>query len=754
MGITEEDKKIDATKGATAICANAQLLVHALSASKSAKGVGDLKVSLQGGKPEDTGADGLYLFDDVDPGKATLLLETPPGWFHAEIGRVRCEYKLKAPLEAGIKRIVTVPLLPLRAKLFVDAERNGTLTSKELTKWEWGAGKRGAVVCVNSDEPNLLEHDHITDKESLEDIAPLDIHCPFMLPHPEEKAFELFLELGHSKNRYRLRIFSGRTPGAQEIVGPSIGEPINLLDPEYRELWKGRTLELGMEATCFDGQCRGLPVGPIPIVLQRVDRGSKPLVIHVAMVRVAPWIMTHHLMPARRVYAASMDGTKKWNNLAPVSALKGIMGLAEVELNTELGGHNDRWAQDCMEFGFSCRPRVGPVPCVMEAPRGVAGLHKEVLQLRNTGFGHFAFKKGKESDANRLGNLEVTPPCEVDGQVYPFGRIYYGSSKTKKKELLKQAQVMLMSQKVQKPFVLDTNFLDLGHVDEILSFVPCPKGPPKAWKAVMPEPWWALTLLEIANKIHPEASVFGGKRFVDQADIPHKLPGTIEAFWDDSMTLGLITVKGEPLAEEGEKGLFAARQELKKQIGLTNDRIIKLPVAFCVGRSGGTGFLTGNTVNMLVIGNRCIMAKPFGPVMPCRLLKKWVALDSKDENSMESLLRGCRSPDPFPCDLLKQAIEKLSDEGERDIFEVLIEEQLRAEGLEPHFIDTWDAYHSSGGGIHCATNCLRDPGDDVKWWEFVPEKTGKEGAKKTTGRKSQPTKKSGEKKSRTGDKRK
>jgi hypothetical protein len=64
--------------------------------------------------------------------------------------------------------------------------------------------------------------------------------------------------------------------------------------------------------------------------------------------------------------------------------------------------------------------------------------------------------------------------------------------------------------------------------------------------------------------------------------------------------------------------------------------------------------------------------------------------------------------------LLIQAPRGPREDG-KDCFETAIREALATCDARVVFIDSWGAYHSSGGEIHCGTNTfrrLRDP----KWW--------------------------------------
>ena len=58
---------------------------------------------------------------------------------------------------------------------------------------------------------------------------------------------------------------------------------------------------------------------------------------------------------------------------------------------------------------------------------------------------------------------------------YPLGRIYYGQGIPL--ELMDaKFKVFLNKKIVQEPFEIDTSWLNVGHVDEVISFVPSPGG--------------------------------------------------------------------------------------------------------------------------------------------------------------------------------------------------------------------------------------------------------------------------------------
>jgi len=108
------------------------------------------------------------------------------------------------------------------------------------------------------------------------------------------------------------------------------------------------------------------------------------------------------------------------------------------------------------------------------------------------------------------------------------------------------------------------------------------------------------------------------------------------------------------------------RDQLMMQMNLENDDFVMVPALFQWGRA-----VIPNAVNSVVVNRHLLVPAPYGP-----------QLDG------------------------------------RDFFEEAIRQALSACDVRVVFIDTWNAYHSAGGEIHCGTNTfrrLRDPA----WWTHV-----------------------------------
>jgi len=345
-----------------------------------------------------------------------------------------------------------------------------------------------------------------------------------------------------------------------------------------------------------------------------------------------------------------------------------------------------------MEIGWSASPtNQFPVVCRSSQDRDSASPHNlslYPLTLAAADKGYLAQGNWTAGwgtyDSN--GNLEATPPCTLPpgrgGKRYPFGRIYYGagpgggpggSFDPKRVDFLNE-------QKVQEPFAIDTDWLSVGHVDEVVSVLP--GGGSQGFKLAIASPQRAYAILDAQRAAHGSARMLRGRKFrhggawVDaEVSIADFLSTGIPA-------LGLGATDLRRYNETTLRSpLTSIRRKFRDEAGVQDPGdIVEIPVIFMpddpAAYAGGiqvfADALTAGSVNMLVINRYCVIPMPFGPVV-----------------------------------------------GGVDLFQQAIESDLRALGLALHFIDDWYEYHILQGEVHCGTNTLRSP-SRTRWWEYVP----------------------------------
>lgn len=354
---------------------------------------------------------------------------------------------------------------------------------------------------------------------------------------------------------------------------------------------------------------------------------------------------------------------------------------------------DDRWMQDCMEIGYSSLPRQA-IASVLRAPRN-RPLRSIPSLLLSSEVGYHergAIRYGNTFDSH--GNLEVTPPCISQGKNYPFGRIYYGPGGGRQ-IFDPKVRAFLREQKVQAPFEVDTNWLTVGHVDEIITFVPDPSGgnPNFPYKLLLASPKKALDILRRLEKDWKCDGVLVRRLpgFGYQDTSSHSFPKgkgkltmehrgvNVEIELPSSASLlkyGIpnlkLTAQDFLNANNAAQGhLDKVEVTLKRELGLVSSDIIRVPILYIANERGGLDALTPAMVNMLVLNLHCLVPNPFGPL-------------SAGEDQFAKYLRA----------------------------------ELNGLGLHVHFIDDWDEYHVLNGEVHCGTNTRRKP-PLSKWWEFI-----------------------------------
>jgi protein-arginine deiminase len=317
--------------------------------------------------------------------------------------------------------------------------------------------------------------------------------------------------------------------------------------------------------------------------------------------------------------------------------------------------------QDCMEIGFTSMAGQG-MHVVFHNARG-RPLGTFPPTLRKADFG--VFQKGvSDASFNYGGNLEVSPPVKVGGKNFPLGRMIYGATGRPGEDM--DIDKFLTAQVVQDPVRLDTSWLTVGHVDEILTFLPVGKG---GFRLAMASAQRALDILDQLKAAgHGSAPVMKGRQTL------HWLTGAPTGSEESTVAAILADPSAMSFNTTVAATLKAERAKLVAGLGLKDADVIELPVLYKENPSapGLADAMTAGMVNMLVTNGHCAVPKPFGPVV-----------------------------------------------GGMDKFQEEAKAKLSALGLAVEFVDDWFTYHVQLGEVHCGTNTLRRE-KQFAWWEFEP----------------------------------
>lgn len=575
----------------------------------------------------------------------------------------------------------------LTVDLDVDANRDGNVTDDAADdegedRWEYGAGKKGAIILCNNDNDDKAAGDTEIDNDNsrvdgandVNDLATLVLRKP---KEPLPPGCRLRLCAFYPD---KIRIFDEKAVGATAVLEPASAH-------YWYELPSIPTadLEYGMEAIKYaDKGFNGL----IRLRLELVSKNGPTITTDTVQVRVAPWVMPHTLNAPRKVYTVEVkydwtDPTTgiqyKEDNGSFVSALSKVVAAAGATLQTITGDSyrtnpafppsQDRWIQDEIEFGHSKAPFCEQ-DVVFDSPRdrGLKGFPEAELLGKNMGWITYGTDDGT---LNSFGNLEVSPPVTIGTKEYKLGRIIYGGSTTQKVD--DKIREFLAAQKVQTPIEIDTTWLTVKHADECISFVP--SNGAKKFKLLISSPKKAMDILNTLNAAGKgQLKLFDGKETRDGIPIDLTVSDIVT---DTTLTeySNLPSADLRDFNDKCQKHLDAIETKLKQELNLTDADIVDVPVIFIPYEEGGTFYdiadaLSPNMTNLVVLGNHLAIPKPFGPV-----------------------------------------------DGGKDQFEKYMQDKMSSMGLNCLFINNWDWYHLIQGENHCGTNVLREVPPSVRWWE-------------------------------------
>jgi hypothetical protein len=306
------------------------------------------------------------------------------------------------------------------------------------------------------------------------------------------------------------------------------------------------------------------------------------------------------------------------------------------------------------------------------------------------------------------GNLECTPPCRSNPAVgvakdYPWGRIYFGDV-VGGIRFNPDVRQFLEGQIVQAPIALDTSWLHVGHVDEMMTFVPDLNGPAeRRWRLVVASPQVAFSLMDALPALTP---ILTNRFMLDENDNFYDVSSTVGDLRNGNVVsnipdgTGAGTLDGAALRLLNlgtvQPAITAAINVLVQEIGVVAADVIHIPVIFIPGETDDVfGALTADMVNMLVVGNHLVIPQPFGPVV-----------------NVNTLVAGVNVP------------------ANGDVFMAVTASLLTTANaaLQIRWIDDWYTYHVVLGEVHCGTNTRRRPANAAawlatpaaEWWRYVP----------------------------------
>ncbi|KAM0334437.1 hypothetical protein ACHAQA_001463 [Verticillium albo-atrum] len=403
--------------------------------------------------------------------------------------------------------------------------------------------------------------------------------------------------------------------------------------------------------------------------------------------KMAPVLTHHHLQNVETLVSTWANDTNPVQSHF-IEQLNRERASAGIETPLLLFNQSDDiWAQDIIEPGYASMPGPeGPIAIrvILRSVQSTRTGGRQVFeQLRGPGFGGFQPPMGSgfgHREINSYGNLETIPPYTSKGGVsYKAGRIIMG----KHFEALPAKGLLdfLHGQSVQSPFLLETGWLLIGHVDEFVQFLPFDNE--LGWTIGITDTRSGIDLLkELQVKGHGSTRAISFESSEDSQGLVE--PG-------EGMTIDDVLANKTFAAVNSyaQRHIDANLELLLAEIPLRREDVIKVPTLFRDSAGGwedrGADGLPPHTpavmenewqlmafnpasINGIVLGKRYLSAKPYGPVV-----------------------------------------------NGTDVLEKAVEAAYARAGMSVRYIDDYLSHHVFAGEIHCGSNTLRQT--DVVWWE-------------------------------------
>ncbi|KZZ92555.1 Protein-arginine deiminase [Moelleriella libera RCEF 2490] len=452
------------------------------------------------------------------------------------------------------------------------------------------------------------------------------------------------------------------------------------------------------------------------------------------MLRVAPVLLHHHRQAVEKVFADRYPDVDKKKPVRDYldrlhRDVSAAMKSANIREPLKLFAESDFWVQDWFEPAYTSMP--GPKNTTVSLRINIAGRRADkkessrllYTELRGDGVGGIeasAWSKSFSKIQQTLqagGNIETIPPHEHNGKKYPTGRVVYGGND----QAFLNARDFFKAQGMQEPLMLDSTWLSVKHLDEMIQFVPAKSE--RGWAVLAVDPDRGidlLTQLKNAGK--------GDQRLVNRGN--RDVGPTVKSFLADERNSNATKLASQRMK--------ANLQLLMKETGIKDEEIYRLP--FLVGPEAWVSeqLLRVPYQRRSSAISRRVDAPP-STAAEIEAEEKNPALDVAFRNAIERVVP--LEKEPTSAKMRRQASSggpldsylpnpvngvPLSDThymapkphgpglGDLDIFQDWTERKLKEVGFtNVIFVDEW-LVHANGGELHCMTNTYRDVSQ--RWW--------------------------------------
>ncbi|WP_338185864.1 protein-arginine deiminase family protein [Thalassospira tepidiphila] len=697
--------------------------------------------------------------------------------------------------------------------LHTDRNRDGTLDGAGIIKQftppaiTFGVHGQGAIIPVNCNrDDNTITAGYADNQDDKvngnNDLASgtgrIEIRRTIAGPVVGvPAAWELKLEviretLADDEPEKHIRVFDGAQQDSDEMIGP---ETDSFARPTTADV--GASKIYAIEAVRFAG--RNFANGEFGLILSviqpEVTGPDTTTYWYTDKLMVARWIGNHHLQTVNDLYVAiannddfrtalknaadadnpaitSIPGDPQTAKAIDIPYLNGNVWVKydpAGEISPKPAGY-DPWMRDTMVSGYSSWPGnndndIQTKNTFMKAHRWEELQNWVFETLLSADVGVFYPAAGSTDDivsGNYGGNIAVTPPVKkttlAGTTSYRFGRIYYGHNQ---KHLVDQSsRDFLAAQNMQEPIVLNTDWLFVGHVDEMMTFVPDPNpaDPFKKWKLLVASPAEAYRILNDNSVAHGNARMLAKPEW-DNVHNQFKYTNLqLEKLqWDNNAkdwTEVDVDVNGtiNDFLGDGQAPLHNPRRDKKQQIRYTYKQLRNWNI------QGVEAVIMQNIDRLKMafdLADDDIIKVPVIFYPEEYIDEPYALLDMLDPTALDdddgfNIYPGVDGG--FQCGALTGDMPNMFVGNTRlmipkpygpwivdptdnvnhgyDLFERDLTQKIATivGGPTCDFIDDWDIYHMDSGEIHCGTNETRAPFDGQtafgdarygQWWTAV-----------------------------------
>ena len=558
--------------------------------------------------------------------------------------------------------------------------------------WKWETKRPGLILI-----PNLLNDRRLylplrfkaikaVPETSIKDYKWEDDKRKETVYVTPEVTFKFYLE-----TRYPISIYDQH---GTVVLGESIGQtcyidhsvPLKTTEPYY--------------LSCNEVISRKIP-SLIRISLGVYDK-DKLLYSDYLVCKVAPVLFMPNRQRAKTIFVAKVEG-----RFANDLFLKEVTSLLEPEgykvrvLEDPNISAYHRWIQDIFKITYMGNGKINQ-PLVLKGPHFAVhskpGGKLDYIYDFFKAYPLYDFYYDHDHNHDDYGNIQVIPMVT---RAYPFGRIIYGGIapgiSAPEIEMSYNVKDFLEAQQIQKPISVPTDWLCVGHVDEILSYVPDPQQR-LGCRILIASPRKFLELIKTLdpqtfifdNKIafHMFASITATQEVKDRyrlktdtvRDRPLKSPKDNHCLYQSQVKVQDLLDWAELQADNAyyQSRLDEVRSILMKELGLAQNEFYEIPVYYWPKSvNAHAKGMFPNMINNLYVEPMMLVPKPFA-----------ITKSEKEEAST-------------------------------DLFEAHFRAQVPA-SIKVHFVRNWDSYYLLDGDINCGTNTEREP-FKYPWWGIRPE---------------------------------